>query len=326
MILLLAAAAMTAFSPMLSFNSLLYPERIDSLYLRQEQMNFETQARVPGDSTERRFIYSPAQLGARYMHLSFTLPDSAVLRGWLVMDTKKPQGPLLLIVPDAGEGAIRYLYALKVLADRGINAAVIDLRAQGYSDGTTYQFARQPAIDLHYLLKQLRLLPFVTGVSLMGNGTGAAAAMETALEQGIADALILRNPPEAMLPILKRTARAEWGALGTLFLPGMIRSYEKKCGIHTSDYDYKKLIPLISIPKLFMVSAYASPRMAMDARTLYDLADQQKRKWMTDSTRVKLQNGAMPDKKYIDQVAAFVNANTPKGRVNSRFKRMALFQ
>src|SRR6187551_3240588 len=112
-LLIFATAWLVIITPMLSFNSLLYPIRIDSSYVSHQQLIYEQQLAAGTADSNVVFIYGPEQVNIPYMDISYTLRDSVQLRGWMALDTLHNQSPLILIIPDITEGAIDYIPAMR---------------------------------------------------------------------------------------------------------------------------------------------------------------------------------------------------------------------
>ncbi|MBK8413916.1 MAG: alpha/beta hydrolase [Bacteroidetes bacterium] len=107
------------------------------------------------------------------------MPDSIKLRGWMAIDTTKMISPLLLIIPDMLEGAIDYIPAMQEFSARGFNVGVINLRGQGNSDGEYYLPGQKSIDDLIRIIPELRALPYVNHVAILGSGSGAGIAIFT---------------------------------------------------------------------------------------------------------------------------------------------------
>ncbi|HMT30954.1 MAG TPA: hypothetical protein PKD91_16905, partial [Bacteroidia bacterium] len=111
--LMIASAALAIITPVLSVNNFLFPIRIDSAYVSQQQLAYEKKIQAGTADTIINFLYSPGQLEVNYIDLTLTMKDSVQLKGWMSIDTTRMQSPLLFIVPDINEGAINYIPALK---------------------------------------------------------------------------------------------------------------------------------------------------------------------------------------------------------------------
>lgn len=129
------------------------------------------------------FLYSPGQLEVNYIDLTLTMKDSVQLKGWMSIDTTRMQSPLLFIVPNINEGAINYIPALKQFCDRGFNVCVMDMRGQGASGGDFYNPGEKAVADVIYMVNELKKMPFINQVALMGNGTGAGIILKQLLIQ-----------------------------------------------------------------------------------------------------------------------------------------------
>jgi hypothetical protein len=246
------AIALVVITPVISVNKLLYPTRIDSAFVNMQQLQFQKMKEATKSDTSAIFLYSPSQLQINFTELEFPMPDSIKLRGWMAIDTTKMISPLLLIIPDMLEGAIDYIPAMQEFSARGFNVGVINLRGQGNSDGEYYLPGQKSVDDLIRIIPELRALPYVNHVAILGSGSGAGIAVSILSDTSIADVLILQNPVTNFERFFKSHAQSEWPVSIPFLLPAIIRSYEKQTGIWVSDYKYDKMIENLMLPQMFV--------------------------------------------------------------------------
>ncbi len=323
MLMLFVTAWLVIITPILSFNSLLYPVRIDSTYLSQQQLLYEK--KLTDDKSSRRevFIFSPEQVAVPYMDIRYTLRDSVQLRGWMALDTLHTQSPLLLIIPDITEGAIDYIPAMKEFCDRGFNVCVINLRGQGNSEGNFYTPGIASVNDIKQLVTDLRKMPFISHVAMFGNGTGAGIVIKANSDSALAEVLILQNPPVSLSNYFRDKAVEEWGEFIKPLLPALIRSYEDKTGIALKTYNYLDLVAKIKVPQMMVTANFMSTRVMEATVSVYNATTYFKKRLYVDAPSFMKNSSSVNDKGYYDRIAAFIHISLPSKTKKSRFRRFA---
>lgn len=320
---LLATAALVIITPVLSFTELLYPVRIDSAYVFQQQLAYEKNVIDEISDSGAVFLYSPEQLNIHYMNVSYTLRDSVKLQGWMAIDTLHAKAPLLLIIPDITEGAINYIPAMKQFCDRGFNVCVINMRGQGNSEGSIYSPGSTPARDVKQLIYDLKQMPFIEHVALMGSGTGAAIVMKVMSDSAVADVLLLQNPPVSLSRYFKEKAIVRWGNFILPILPALIRSYEDETGLSVKAYNYKKMIKKINVPHMLVAANFMDKKVVDETLELYHASENYNKRLYIDADSFRKRTAHENKKAYYDKVAAFINSSLPYKTKNTRFKKLA---
>lgn len=322
-LLLLATIALVIITPVLSFKELLYPVRIDSVYLGQQQVVYENQLLQGEADSMKVFIYSPEQLNIPYMDISYTLRDSVKLRGWMALDTLHMQSPLLLIIPDISEGVISYIPAMKQFCDRGFNVCVINLRGQGNSEGIFYTPGATSARDLKQLILDLKKMPFIGNVALMGTGTGAGVVMKLLSDTALAEVVILQNPLVNLSRYFRDKAVNRWGNFILPILPALIRAYEDQTGLSVSAYNYVKMINKINIPHMMVAANFHDKKIIDETIELYNASLHSKKRLYIDAASFRKTTDIENNKMYYDKIAAFINSSMPAKTKKTRFRKLA---
>jgi len=321
---ILCSMVLVIITPVLTLNSILYPVKIDSSFVRQEQIAYEKLLQKGKADSGRVFLYSPEQLNINYMEVALTLSDSVKINGWMALDTLRPQSPLLLIIPDIEEGAILYFPALKQFCDRGFNVCVMDMRGQGNSGGDYYDMGKLAASDLIYLIGELKKMPFIDKVAILGNRTGAAIAIKAISDSSsIADVLILQNPLLTMEYFFSRQATKKWGEFIQPVMPALNRSYEQQTGISIEEYDYEKMVSDLLVPHMMVVANYFSKKIIDETVTVYHASNYYRKRLYIERDTFKKPTGFDNSKKYYDKISSFINSSLPPKSKKSRFLKLA---
>jgi len=320
----LATIALVIITPVLSFNDLLYPVRIDSAYLSQQHIAFEKLPHEIQSDSQAVFLYSPEQLDIHSMDINYTLRDSVRLKGWMAIDTLHMKGPLLLIIPDITEGAISYIPAMKQFCDRGFNVCVVNLRGQGDSEGRFYTPGATSARDVKQLIIDLKKMPFIEHVAILGVGTGAGVVMKLMADTAIADVILLQNPPVSLSGYFRDKARSIWGDFVLPILPALIRSYEDKTGLSVSAYDYSKMIKKINVPQMLVTANFMDKKSVDETLTIYHASTYYKKRLYIDAESFRKPTGQENGKMYYDKLSSFIFSSLPTKSKNPRFRRLAM--
>ncbi len=298
--------------------------RVDSAFVHQQQIVYEKQKAAGKDDSARVFIYGPDQLNINYIDVSLTMSDSVVLKGWMAIDTTRLQSPLLLIVPDISEGAINYIPAMKQFCDRGFNVCVMDLRGQGMSGGTFYNPGMRSVEDVIYIINQLKKMPFINNVAVLGTGTGAGIALKAVVDSSVANVVIFQNLPVSLKRFLRQMAMKEWGTMIRPFFPVVMRSYQKNTGIQLENHNYLKLVTSLYVPHMFVTANFKSKNDIDETVLIYNASTYFKKRLYIDTDTYLKPTGISNSKKYYDKLSTYINSSLPPKKRRSRFGRLAI--
>jgi pimeloyl-ACP methyl ester carboxylesterase len=310
-LIILGSAVMVMITPSLTLNSMLYPPRIDSSYWAQaELMNSLELEKGKGD-TEKVFMFTPLEAGLKYDSITHTTADGTLIRGWLSYDTTRSKAPLLLIIPDISQGAIQFLPSMMKFTKRGFHVLLMDMRGQGRSEGLLYH-PGYSAGDVISLLTEVKKSPVIEKVAILGIGTGAGITIATVtLAPFIVDVIVLQNPSVSLGRRIRQQSIDEWGWMINPFLPAIVRAYEYKTGINTSDFDYIKMISAMSIPQMYVAASYKSIHEHNQTIALYRVSDYFRKRLYIERESLGLEAGVPNSKEYYDKISAFINSSFP---------------
>lgn len=316
---------MVLITPVLNVNKLLYPIRIDSVYIKLQELNQYNNTPKSERDSANLFLYSPQQLGINYSNLTFTMNDGVRINGWLVADTGRLDAPLLLIIPDIEEGALHYINAMREFEQRGLNVCVIDTRGQGMSEGDYYDPGGLSVSDINLIVQELKSFSFVTHIAVMGSGTGAGIIISAAYDSSmIADVLIFQNPRKSLKSVFIEHAHNEWGSIVNPFMNVLLRDYEKQTGIDFSECDYINMIGEIYIPHLMVAANYFSEKRVVETVEIYKSSNYYRKRFLIDKNSFNKLPGFNNSKFYYDNISAFINSSIPQKNKKSKFRKLAL--
>lgn len=323
MLAILGSAVMVLITPSLTLNSMLYPPRIDSAYWAQAELVYSVQLEKGLADSGKFFLFSPGEAGLKFEDVVHTTADGTVLRGWLSKDTTRLKAPLLMIIPDIGHGAIQYLPSMLKFTGRGFHVLLMDMRGQGRSDGSLYH-PGYAAGDVISLLTEIKKKPEIEKAAILGIGTGAGIAIASVtLAPFIVDVLVLQNPTVSLGSRIRRQSIDEWGWMINPFLPAIVRAYEYKTGINTSDFDYVRMISGMSIPQMYVAAGFKTIHEHNQTIAMYRASDYYRKRLFIDRESMGLDAGVPNSKEYFDKISAFINSSFPGNYNRSRTRKLA---
>src|SRR5205807_2567971 len=118
--LLLFTAAFIFLSPSLVMPALIYPQRIDSLYIQFQKEQYLKLHPNEGAVADSLFIFNPSDLGLKYEPFNIRTIDSLVLKGWFI-PADNTEAVSILVLHDWDESKIMKLNFAKQMHDRGFH-------------------------------------------------------------------------------------------------------------------------------------------------------------------------------------------------------------
>jgi len=320
--LLLCFGAFLYLSPSLISTDLIYPRRIDSLYVLYHA------SKQSGDSIHDRagiqqtFFFNPGSFHLDYENFTVYGADSVPLRGWFI-PTGDSTAPTVLILHDLNESKITYLEFIKQMHDRGLNVCIYDQRAHGNSGGI-YFSAGIPSIVDSKLVTDFLLNRKIAGhIAVFGSGTGAAIAVQSALYDGRNDVLILQNPFPDFEVYLQNYSYRKWGTMRRFWYPLLHRRIVELLGFPVSRLNLTHMVKFIQTPTFFIgisgLDNYSTteilPVLNASGAAQKDLFLPAADNNGTDS----LGSGV-----YYNRISEFILSALPKKPKTTRYKKLAL--
>jgi uncharacterized protein len=164
---------------------------------------------------------TPASVGLGYREVEFLSTDGVRLSAWWV----PAEGSSLATVLVPGWGGYKFgenlLQTLPVYHDAGYSVLLIDLRAQGESDGTRRTFGYREVRDVRGALAWLQRQGYALDqVVLHGWSMGGATALRAAPGTGVA--AVVEEAGYADLPILLKGEIPEFVRFGRPLRPAIL--------------------------------------------------------------------------------------------------------
>lgn len=163
---------------------------------------------------------TPADVGLDYRGVSVRSTDGLELAGWWVPGND-PSRAVMLVSGIQGDKSDRHVVkSASVYAGAGYGVLMIDLRAQGGSEGERVTMGYEEVRDVRGALLWLDERGFAPGeVVLHGFSLGGATVLRAAPESGVA--AVVEDSAYADLPLILRRQLPEVSGLPSFFTPGV---------------------------------------------------------------------------------------------------------
>ena len=163
---------------------------------------------------------TPTDVGLDYREVSIHSTDRLELAGWWVPGND-PSRAVMLVPGIEGDKSDRHvLKTASVYAGAGHGVLMIDLRAQGRSEGERVTMGYKEVRDVRGALLWLNERGFAPGeVVLHGFSLGGATVLRAAPESGVA--AVVEESAYADLPLVSRQQLPKVSGLPSFFTPGI---------------------------------------------------------------------------------------------------------
>jgi fermentation-respiration switch protein FrsA (DUF1100 family) len=163
---------------------------------------------------------TPTDVGLDYREVSLQSTDRLQLAGWWVPGND-PSRAVVLVPGIAGDKSDRHVVeTASVYARAGYSVLMIDLRAQGGSEGERVTMGYKEVRDARGALAWLKERGFPPDeIVLHGFSLGGATALRAAPESGVA--AVVEESAYADLPLILRQQLPKVSGLPAFFIPGI---------------------------------------------------------------------------------------------------------
>jgi uncharacterized protein len=163
---------------------------------------------------------SPTDVGLNYRQVSVHSTDGLELAGWWVPGND-PSRAVVLVSGIEGDKSDRHVVkSASVYAGAGYGVLMIDLRAQGRSEGERVTMGYKEVRDVRGALLWLNKRRFTPAeVVLHGFSLGGATVLRAAPESGVA--AVVEESAYSDLPLILRQQLPEASGLPSFFTPGI---------------------------------------------------------------------------------------------------------
>jgi fermentation-respiration switch protein FrsA (DUF1100 family) len=164
---------------------------------------------------------TPTEVGLDYREVGIQSTDGLELAGWWVPGNDSSRA-VVLVSGIGGDKSDRHVVkTASVYAGAGYSVLMIDLRAQGGSEGERVTLGNQEVRDVRGALSWLDERRFAPRETVLhGFSMGGATVLRAAPESGVA--AVVEDSAYSDLPLILRTRLPEVSGLPSFFTPGVL--------------------------------------------------------------------------------------------------------
>ena len=301
---------------------LIYPARIDSLYVKYEaERNAELAAHDMNEKPAQVF-FNPSSLGMPFENFNTKTIDGIMLRGWYVA-ANDDEANTLLIIHDLSQSKVNYLNMMKQLHDRGLNVCAVDMRAHGTSGGEEFSAGMTAVSDVKAIFDNLLKKSGTNHIAVFGAGLGAAIAIQCASFDGRADALILQSPFSNFSDYVDTYAKRKWGTMAFLFRIVLERELEGRLTYDLAKLDLSEIITTIKTPTLVIAGSEDEIVPPVNTYAVFDSSGAREKKLYLVKKATHYNIEQVDGEKYYNCIAEFIINSIPRKPKDTRFKKLA---
>ncbi len=305
-----------------SISELIYPPKIDSLYLHAQQISYEKEVAEGKAKPGKIFLYHPSQLGLATDNFSVMTQDSIHLKGWYITDSTLFFGTTLILLPDINESKFNYIDIADEFVNRGIHVCLMDMRAQGESEGLQYSMGENSSKDVSVIIDSLVAKYKTENIAVMGSGTASVIALQSSLKDNRIKVTVIQNPFLSLHDYLLDYTKDKYGRFNKLFYPRTLKTYERQTGIKVDSLNLKILISRLNTPTLFINSIFEDNFNLKPTEELYSASTEKIKNWIIFREQPDEKENIKARKKFFDRVASFITSSMPKKTKKSKFRKL----
>ncbi len=319
---LIGVAGFIFLSPYLMMPSLIYPVRVDSLYVHNEQVKTSLEEKGANVQNAKIFLFNPSSVNLYYENFNVRTKDSLILRGWYI-PVNDEEATTILILHDLNESKITCLDMIKPFHDRGFHVCIVDMRAHGNSDGETFSIGSPAVEDVKIILDSLYRRPETKHVALFGIGTGAAIGIQLFAKDNRPSVFIVQSGFNSYEKYVRIFADKQWGSFEKFLIPSLKIRLKRQMGYDVSALDFADIIKYDSIPTLFIAGSDDNIVDPKETSVLSDSSGARIKNFMTVQGAGHSDIDEKGGGEYYNEIMAFINQSIPKKTKTVRNKKLA---
>lgn len=306
------------FTSLVSVSSLLSPSRYDSASIANEHQNFQKNLSDDSIVIQPQLLFNPSQVDLTYSSFDVKIKEDT-LSGWYLKQPGTASTSTILILHDINESKITYLQYARTFFDLGFHICLVDLPAQGESDGE--KFILNDTSLISTMLDSLFCFYETRHVSVLAVGVSSLLIVKSLEREKRVRVIVLQNPVNKLSDLLYNELRKKWSVFSDLIYPLAKMKYLRETGISIDSLNLSELIKRTNKPILISITDSATEMQAQNALTVYDSCASPLKKIWTSKSRSYVTNMFDVENNYFRAVAAFINSNIPKEKNTKRNKK-----
>lgn len=309
-------------SPFFVSPDLVYPLRVDSLYVKYES---EQVGKTSKDQNAKSLpvLYNPSSIGLKYENMDVKTQDGLMLHGWYVSASDE-ESNTLLIIHDLSESKINYINLVKQMHDRGLNVCVMDMRAHGNSEGTEFTPGMVTVSDFKNIVDELFKKPGTNHLAVFGAGIGAAVAVQVASLDSRCEVLVAQSPFSDFSGYVENYSRRKWGRLTSVFKIILERELEKRLQYELTDLDLSEIIKYVKTPSLFICGSNDEITRPFETYAVYDSSGAEEKNLILVKKAGHHNIEQLGGEDYYNSITRFIVNAIPKKTKETRYRKLAV--
>src|SRR5258706_1983681 len=309
-LMLICVLVMSITVPFLVLPDILYPERIDSLYVKNQELKLLQEDSSAAKKNASVFLYNPGSLNLAYENFEVRALDSAVLKAWYIPSDNQ-QNFIVLVLHDLNESRISGLGLAQALQSRNIDVCLMDLRAHGSSWGNEFSPGPLAVDDVRRVIDKLFEDYYLERLAILGIGTGAAIAIETAAVDDRVSAIVLQSPFLSLDKYVQRRYRQKWGILNSAYSYVTNKRLKKQLGYSPEKLNLPDICEYIFIPTLVIAGSNDAEIPYVESMSVSEASGSDMKNFITIKNASHDEIEEKGGQAYYDAVSFFLNQAVP---------------
>jgi alpha-beta hydrolase superfamily lysophospholipase len=318
---LLLVAGLIYFLSFAGINEILTPLRVDSLYVKSQEVDYLRQQENMDNKVMPHFFQSPADLHLCFTDLEIRTADSLRLKGWYLPSDNYNNSTLVLILHDLNESRITSLETARQFSDRGYSVCVFDMRAHGASEGSQATFGFLEKYDVQTMIDTLQKQYGSKNIVLLGLGVGAAIAIETASIDSRVKLIVAQSPFNNLYTFVDRYSSLKWSLFNRFLFPLFKKHLEKELLFPLESIDIAASVKNVTVPILFIAGSEDQVSTKEDSHKVYDNCPSNKKQFWLVKNASHTSIDEIAGEAYYNKISVYIINNIPKQSAKTRFKK-----
>ena len=296
-------------APFVVMPDILYPERMDSLYVRNLEIKFQ-QSDSAAKKNQQPFLYNPSSLNLAYENFEVITQDSVRIKAWYIPSDAE-QNFAVVILHDLNDSRISCLPLARELHDRNLDVCMIDMRAHGASGGNEFLPGALAVNDVRLLLDSLSQYYYVDQMAVLGIGMGAAVAAQFASVDERVNALIMQSPFATLEKFIDSHYRKKWGALHRVYSLIATSRIKNQLGYSPEKLNLPAICKFVSVPTLVLAGNRDEEIPYLESVCVFDSSAAEIKNFITISDAAHDDFEEHGGKAYYDAISSFLHDAVP---------------
>jgi uncharacterized protein len=322
--LLLITGLFIFFTPLIGITELIYPQRIDSAYVRLQELEYKRRASPDVSIPPENFYVLPSQHRMGYRNIVLPAYEGTAAKAWFIPGYR--YAATLIIIHDLNESRINWLIAARQFNDRGFNIALVDLPAHGESGGHIFHLGERELPVIMALIDSIYPKVVSRNIAVLGKGIGAGIALTASLNDSRINCVIAQSIPDRQSDYIGLYAERKWGALNSLLYPVMKRNLYGILNFNPDTVSYSERAAKAPVPVMFLAGSLDKSVPYLYTRSVYNACMASKKEfWLVKGANhnsVEEEAG----EEYYNRISVFMVNSFPKAIRKSRFRKLVYLQ